>query len=136
MTAVRQDVGTNAAAPFVAGDDRVLRFVATEDDNTTPIDLTGYNVRWELFAWSSGPKYGVPDTTPTVVKSSSVGGITVTDPAGGIVEVALAAQDTANLVPAGQTTAMHWHELQVTDATGKIITGATGHFLITFQRVV
>jgi hypothetical protein len=135
MTAVRQDVG-KTGEPFIAGDDRTLRFTVTEADGATALDLTGCSLKWELFAWQSGPKYGVPDATATVTKTTGGGGITVPDPVGGIVEVALAAADTGSLVPTGQGTAMHWHELQLTDTAGKVLTVATGHFLITFQRVV
>jgi hypothetical protein len=121
---------------LVAGDDRTLRFTATEADGTTALDLTGCSLKWELFAWASGPKYGVPEATAIVTKTTGGGGITVTDPAGGILEVNVLAADTGSLVPTDQGNAMHWHELQMTDTDGKILTVASGHFLVTFQRVV
>jgi hypothetical protein len=129
MTATRQDVGTKQQSPFVAGDSRILRFTATEDDGTTLINLTGAAIRWELFPWPSGPKYGVPDETAVV--SKAVGsGITITDPAGGIFEVKLDPADTAALL------GMHWHEVEAVDADGNVLTSSSGHFLISFQRVV
>jgi hypothetical protein len=135
VTAVRQDVGTAANKPFVAGDRRTLRFTATEEDGVTPLNLTSLTIRWGLYAWPAGPKSGVPEEVATLSKSTG-SGIVVADPAGGVIEVQLSSEDTASLVPSGQQYAYFWYELETIDSSGGPNTIASGHFKVTFQRVV
>jgi hypothetical protein len=133
MTALRQDVGTTAV-PFVAGDYRILRFSAEEADGS-PMNLTGHTIRWGLYAWSGGPRYSSPEST-AVVSKTTTNGIVITDPVGGVFEVTLEPADTDSIAVDGPKPSFFWHEAEVVDTLGRRFTVATGHFQISFQRVV
>jgi hypothetical protein len=123
MTKPNQNIGMVATEPYHAGDDLTVRI-------TVGSDITGATVRWEVFPWLSGPKFGEPDSTPVIVKATGGSGVTITDGAAGVFEVVIVPADTAAL------SGMHYHMAQAVLANGKTYTTTTGSFKITKDRVV
>ena len=97
-----------------AGDDLTLQ-VSVTDDAGQPVNLTGAQVAWQ----ASRGRADRFSSTAVLAKASGTG-ITVTDAAGGVFEVDLAAADTAGLRGA------FYHEAKVTDAAGDKSTVFTG----------
>jgi hypothetical protein len=88
-----------------AGDDAALDITLTEDDGTTPLNLTGITLRWALAD-------AYDKSRVLIDKSSDVsgGGIEIVDLVGGTLRIIVDAEDTASL--GGQP---YYHELQITD---------------------
>lgn len=111
MTATAQD------ATIYAGDDAVLRFSLTDEDGDA-LDVTGY-----AFAWAMRGAGGA-----VAISKATGSGIAVSGAAsGGVVEVTLSHDDTADLAPIG-----HPHQLEGTDGSGTVSTLAEG--VITVKR--
>lgn len=105
MTATDQHVS------IVSGDTVHLTVTVTDAQDNT-VDLAGASVRWALSSRR--------DSTPTLTKSTSNGGVTITDAAAGEFRVELDPSDTASL--SGSWT----HEAEVTDASGNVSTVLSG----------
>lgn len=110
MTAFYQDF------TLCSGDDRVLRFIIT-DEAGVPVNLDGVqSVRWGCARLLPNGTYVLPAAIDKTLQT----GVRVADAAGGVIEVALESNDTASL--AGS----YHHELQMTDAQGAVSTLASG----------
>jgi len=106
---------------MVAGDSRTLRFTVTGDGGAAA-DLTGaQSVRWGCVRRQANGSF-VP--TPALEKTLGEG-VTMIDPAGGIIDVTLSPSDTAAL-PAGR----YYHQLELTSAAGDVATLASGMLVI------
>jgi hypothetical protein len=104
-----------------SGDDRTLRF-AIVDPAGAAVDLTGVQaVRWGCARLQANGNYVLPASVTKTLAS----GIIVADAAGGIIEVTLAADDTADL-----SKGRYHHELEMTDADGAVSTLAMGTMTI------
>lgn len=90
----------------------VLTLTVTE--NGAPVDLTGCAVTWVM-------QPGVSFPTPTIIKSTTNGGVVVTDAASGVCQITLNAADTASL-PA----LAYYHATQVIDVAGHPYPVSTG----------
>ncbi|MEJ0015715.1 MAG: hypothetical protein WDN25_03965 [Acetobacteraceae bacterium] len=101
---------------LVAGDTVRLAFTAYDSDGTTPLDLAGATIKWQLARDEAGP---------ALISKQTGSGITVTNAAGGTFVVAIAPADTAAITAGG-----YYHETQVTDASGNVSTVATGSIAI------
>jgi len=95
------------------GDDLTLQVTVKNADGTAK-DLTGATIKWQLST-------GVNATPPLLSKAVGTG-ITITNAAGGVFEIAIAQSDTASM-PAKDT---YYHEAEVTDGAGKKSTVLTG----------
>ncbi len=105
-----------------AGDDKYLEFTVLTEAGTV-VNLTDCDVEWYL-------KESADSATALVTKTSEVGGdIAITDPTGGIFQVALDPEDTEDLVPD-----KYFHGARITDTSSEIYTVAIGHATI-FPRV-
>lgn len=94
-----------------------LDFQWTEDDGTTPIDLTGYSVRMMVREEFS-------DTTPTL----DVGGggwITINDAANGRIRLSVPDSETANL-----TAGNYKYDIEVEDSGGFVTRLLEGPFIV------
>lgn len=87
------------------GDSRIIRVNVVDDKTWQIIDLTDMVIEWAL-AQSAG---GAAKLTKT---NSPTGGITVTDPATGVFDVALSKTDTAGLA------GIYYHEAKITSPAG------------------
>lgn len=121
MTLCGQDVGAECGDKWFTGDDKTLRFVIDDGAGGTA-DLTGASWRWGLFAYSSAS----PGTVALVSKSGAP-----SDAAAGIIDIDIAGSDTASL-SAGR----YYHELEITDSSGRVTTAAFGEVFLAAQRLV
>lgn len=106
---------TNQNFTLYQGDSLTAQF-SVVDDEGSPVDLTGATITWRAATVSH----------QTVLDKAVGRGITVTDAAGGVCEVALAPDDTASLL------GTYRHQLRVVDATGQEAVVAEG--AMTVQR--
>ncbi len=110
---------TNQDDEFYVNNDRVLKFMLTDDDNSgDPLNLTGFTIVW---AMSSISRKGIVSSTAVLEKKTGGEGIVITDAAGGLCEVTIDKADTASLAP----NAYH-HELEVIDGSGLCVVNAVG----------
>lgn len=101
------------------GDDETLDITVTNQDTGAVVDLTGATLKWMT-------KRRRNDADVDALITAEIGtGITVTNAAGGVAEVAIAAANTNALTPG----AYYW-ELQSVDAAGKV------HTLVRDGRIV
>jgi hypothetical protein len=113
---------TNQDDTFYANNQRVLKFTVVDSDNgDIAFDLTGYTIKWALSKYNSKGAYL---TTEILGKSTTGGGVVVTNAAGGLCEVTLDGADTASLSGA------YYHELEATDGLSVSIVLATGKLTI------
>lgn len=97
---------------MVAGDTAEIDFTIF-DRVGVPLDLTGVKIEWQM-AWTA--------STPALIsKSTTNGGITLTNAQAGQMKVLLAHADTTALFPG-----TYYHETKVLDSQGDIATAATG----------
>lgn len=89
-----------------SGDTRTLT-VTVRDTSGAAVDLTGATARWAL-----AKKVG----QAALVSKSTGSGIELTDAANGEFTVTLDPADTADLV------GDYWHEAEVTDSAGRVVT--------------
>ena len=106
-----QDIGS-FEEPFVRGDSKTIKVTVTQPDGSVK-DITGASVEWAM-----SPKHS---TTSTLSKSTSSGGISITDAGSGKFEVSLDPSDTESL-DGGQ----YEHEAEVTDSSGNVTTVLRG----------
>jgi hypothetical protein len=111
MTAFHQDLAV------CSGDDRTLRF-AIADPAGAAVDLTGVQaVRWGCAKLLANGNY----VSPASITKTLADGIPIADATAGIIDVALAATDTASL-----SKGRYHHELEMTDVEGAVSTLAMG----------
>lgn len=132
----------SSALTITRGDDEVIRLALkdareseapvpadwVEDDPTTwgPLDLTGYLELWFYVKASAG----ATDADAVIRKTMGGGGISVTDPEGGLASVIIDAADTEGIIEPGLLdTNIHW-EVQAKNPSGKVKTAGAGTFLI------
>jgi hypothetical protein len=95
---------------MTAGDDKILQLTITESGS--PANLTGCTIRWVMargYGW------------PPVLEKSTGAGITITNAAGGVFQVSLAAADTLDI-----RIQPHVWEAEIIDTQGKTATTARG----------
>lgn len=110
----------STALEITRGDTTTLNVSCFQTDGVTPLNITGYTL------WFTA-KYVVADADPGVFqKTTTAGGITITNAAGGIATVSLVPTDTSSL--AGVV--LLW-DLQGKDPSGNITTLASGTLTIT-----
>lgn len=108
---------TITAMEIYANTKRVLEFSVTDADNgDAPLDLTGLTAEWTLARATARGYSG----QATVLKDTTGGGITVTDAAGGRLEVTLQPADTQALL--GE----YHQELEIFDASARGVIVAVG----------
>lgn len=101
------------------GDDSILT-VAVTNESGQALDVTGAS-----FAWLIAQYAGMP---ALVSKSTASGGISVTAPTTGQVQITVTHADTSSL-GAG----VFWHQLVMTDSSGDVSTVMTGTFTVTLR---
>jgi hypothetical protein len=112
MTQQDQDIGNEK--PYHEGDDLEIDVSVTEDGSAK--DITGAEITWVLAESQGG--------AAKIEKSTSGGGVTITDAANGKFTITVEGSDTKDL--AGH----HYHEAEVTDNVGQTSTVLTGTFQI------
>lgn len=95
-----------------AGDDNIFE-VSVQDQNGDPKTLVGAQaIRWWVARKVT--------SSARVIEKALASGITVTDPAGGVLQIAIDADDTEGLK------GDYYHELEVVDSSGKVQTVLIG----------
>lgn len=110
MTATNQDF------TIFRGDTKTLTYTI-KDANDAIVDLTGGTAKWEAAR-------SVNSATKDIQKSTS-SGIAIMAPTSGILVVTIDPADTASLGVGG-----YYHELEFTDASGRVSTVATGRMTL------
>ena len=103
-----------------AGDDKIV-VVQVVDPADNPVDISGCTFRWVWYKRS--PVNIVLDKTTT-----GSGGIELTDPLNGFLEITLVPADTETLLGS------HNHELELTDINSKISTVMIGYVNVLASR--
>jgi hypothetical protein len=112
---------------MVAGDTKTIVF-NVKDSGGAALDLTGATIRWGLCAYAASGAIA-----EAALLTKSVGsGITVTDAAGGVCQVALSA---ANTTATPRMSGRYYHELEVTSG-GVVSTVHRGLIEITPELLV
>lgn len=114
MTAENQNIEKH-----VEGDSLVVE-VPVRDRAGDPLPLGGASIEWVLADERGGEVL--------VSKSTTGGGVTVTDSAGGVFEVTLQAVETEGLY--NDQDSIYHHEAEVTDINGIVHTVTTGKVAI------
>lgn len=104
-----------------SGDDIAIDVTVTDSDDAA-VDITGCLIRW------GARKVG--ETSTAISKSTTDGGITITDGPAGQFRVSLDPADTASL------SGVFEHEAELTDLTGAVSTVCTGSMRIEEDLVV
>ena len=108
------------ALEITRGDTSALNVTCYQSDGVTALNITGYTL-W----WTAKNRDG--DADPGVIqKTTTGGGVTITNAVGGLATVNLAAADTSGL----GGVLLLW-DLQAKDAGGNITTLASGTVTIT-----
>jgi len=108
---------------YRSGDDLIFQFTVDDEDNPPAVkDLTGATIIWVL-----SQRQG---STPLITKSAIGTEILVPTPTNGILQAIINAADTDNL------SGGFWHELEITDSSGKVHTAAYGTFYIEPDTIV
>jgi hypothetical protein len=100
----RQDDVTVADQCFV-GEDKTLNVTIYQADGTTPQNITGWTLSWMLKK-----SHKLSDASASVTKTTTGGGIVITDAADGVCEVRIVDTDTDAL-----TATTYYHELKRMD---------------------
>lgn len=112
--------------PFVivAGDDASLAFTIYAANGTTPLDLTGAAITWQMrSSWDSA--------TALLTKTmDSPSDITVTDADSGTFTIAIADTDTDSIIPG-----RYPHAVKITDASSNETTVTLGYGQILAKAV-
>lgn len=106
----------NQNAVVYAGDNAALNYAITDETNN-PLNLTGASLTYTISV--------VDGSAAIITKSTSGGGVTITNAPGGLLTVFLTAADTIN--QQGEL----WQQLVMTDTNGVVSTLSTG--TITFE---
>lgn len=93
--------------------------VTVEDESGTAVDLTGASAEWLLKE-----NAGDSDTNALLTKSTSGGGVEITDAANGQLVIHIETGDTGSL------TGQKHHRLRVTDSSSDRVTVFTGTFTV------
>lgn len=107
------------------GDDEYIDIEAVQADGVTPEDISGCT----LWFW-----IGDSHDDPPLIEKDTTDGVTITNGAGGIAEVAISNADTAALAAVYTGRKLRW-ELQVKDTALKITTLARGTIVINRDRI-
>ena len=109
------------ALQITRGDTSALNVTCYQSDGVTALNITGYTLWWTA-------KNSASDADPGVIqKTTTGGGITITNAAGGIATVNLVPADTSGL---STGVALLW-DLQAKDGSGNITTLAAGMVAVT-----
>lgn len=95
-----------AAEELFSGTDKVLQYTVTDSAGAVQI-ITGWALRWALYA--------IGDRTTALITKTVGAGITITNGAGGILQVAISDDDT-NSLTANARTPLYDYELRRTDS--------------------
>ena len=118
MTRTNQDIPRSGDERYIAGDTAVLTVTVSVDGGDK--DLTDSSASFALSQY--------PGAEPLVEKDTAGGGVTITNPGGGVVEVAIEPEDTASLGHADGVD--YYYELVVQDDEGNVATVTTGTWTI------
>lgn len=110
MTSTDQDF------TLVAGNNPTLSFTVRDADGNV-LNLTGATAAWSMWA--------VAATAAAIDKATGGDGITIPTPASGVVLVALDEADSLSLAQG-----LYLHQLEITDAAGKIHTASRGRVTV------
>ena len=108
--AKRQDIDMDDN--WFTGEDKTLEITILQDDHQTPQDITNWQMSWVLTNWRKEVK---------VSKNTVGGGIALSDPVNGVLNVQLAAGDTGGLI--GSAARSYYHELKRTDSAEVLVFG-------------
>lgn len=107
-----------------SGNSKALIVTVLDKPNGSPVSLASAQaIKWQLF-------HSTPITADPIVSKSLLSGVTVTDAAGGVFTVSIAASDTAGL------SGSYYHETEVTDSAGNKETVDSGFINIKAKRIV
>lgn len=113
----------NQNIDMIRGDDEAWDITLTDSGTGLPIDLT---IMTGIKIWFT-VKAQFTDTTYLLQKTSDLGGgITVVNPTGGIVRVAIASEDTKKFI----TPVTFKYDIQFRSTIGKITTLVIGNLTI------
>lgn len=121
-----QNVGGDRNAPYVAGDYLDLVVTAVDGDGD-PIDISGAaGMRYSISAMLSN---GEP-TGPSLLTKSLGSGVALTNGAAGVFTITLANGDT------GGMPGVHYHEAEMIDSEGRVVTLFRGSIAVTRQLIL
>lgn len=106
-----QEVNITKENEFFTGTDRVLQF-SVVDTSDVAVNITGWALQWGL--WRYPVTRSASGVTTALVSKTDGSGITITNGAGGVCQVAVADSDTDGLE--GSDSPLYWHELRRTDS--------------------
>jgi hypothetical protein len=119
MTATDQTIPTERDDVFVEGDSAKIT-VEIENDDGTPLDLTGKSVVFSLAPY--------PGRETVVSKSTTDGDVQITDATNGVAVVELSPEDTSDL---GARGGRDYHfEVQLNDGESVVVTVTRGTLTI------
>jgi len=119
MTATDQTIPTERDDVFVEGDSAKIT-VEIENDDGTPLDLTGKSVVFGLAPYAG---------RETLVSKSTTGGdVQITDATNGVVVIDLAPEDTSDL--GGRGGRDYHFEIQVNEGESVVVTVTRGTLTI------
>lgn len=108
------------------GNKRTLGFTVEDEDagDGSPLDITTWDIKWAASKYT--PDKSSFSKTPTLEKKSSVGNVEIekVDAVNGVLDVKIIGADSA--LTAGE----YYHELELTDASGETVVGATGDLTV------
>lgn len=111
-----------------AGDTKTINFIAYETNGTTPLNLAGVDIEWQMTRFPG-------DAATALITKSLIDGVStgITSPVltDGAFAIALAAADTADIMPG-----RYFHGAKVTDASDNVSTIAIGFAVIEPAAVV
>lgn len=108
----------NQTDTIFAGNRHVVEFTVTDEDNSTPLNLTGLVLKYTIARFDQASN---PITSSPLVEKITGTGIVHTDAVNGVAEVTFEESDTIDFVPDD-----YYFELEVFDATPEGVVVATG----------
>lgn len=101
-----------------AGNRHVVEFTVTDEDNSTPLDITSLTLKYSVARFDAN---GNPITSSPLLEKCTGAGIIHTDPTNGVAQVTFVEADTLDVLPAD-----YYFELEVFDATPEGVVVSTG----------
>ena len=114
-------VKTSQDDSMYAANKRVLKYTVTDEDNSTPLDMSTYTVKWAMSRIDSEGNFL---TSPVLEKTES-DGIVISGDNSEIASVTIDTADTNNTL-----TGSFFTELEVTDTSSESVVVATGTLTI------